>query len=138
MNRISGPLLDRIDIHLEVAPVSWTDLSRTVPTGETSAVVRRRVVTAREYQTRRFAGVEGVYCNTGMNGPMIREFCPLDPPSAVLLRTAMDRFGFSARAFDRVIKVARTIADLAGEPDISVPHISEAIQYRALDRDYWT
>ena len=138
MNRISGPLLDRIDIHLEVAPVAWTDLSRIAPTGERSTEVRGRVVAARELQNERFSGAKGIYCNAGMNGPMIRELCPLDPPSSALLRTAMDRFGFSARAFDRVIKVARTIADLAGEPRIEVPHISEAIQYRALDRDYWT
>jgi magnesium chelatase family protein len=138
LNRISGPLMDRIDIHLEVAPVSWGDLSRVEPTGETSATVRERVGKAREMQVRRFPGIEGVFSNSGMTGPMIRELCPLDRPSGALLRTAMERFGFSARAYDRVIKVSRTIADLAGEDEIAVHHVSEAIQYRALDRDYWT
>lgn len=138
MSRISGPLLDRIDIHLEVAPVAYSDLSRTVPTGEFSSTIRQRVVHARNLQNDRFAGAPGVYCNSRMNGPMLRELCPLDSPCSALLKSAMDRYGFSARAFDRVIKVARTIADLDSSSRIAVPHISEAIQYRALDRDYWT
>jgi magnesium chelatase family protein len=100
--------------------------------------VRSRVVRARERQVARFEGFEGVYSNAGMTGPMLRELCPLDEPSGALLRTAMDRFGFSARAFDRVVKVSRTIADLDGAVSVGVRHVSEAIQYRALDRDYWT
>jgi magnesium chelatase family protein len=123
---------------MEVSPVSWTDLSRTGPAGDTTNQVCRRVKAARELQVRRFSQVEGVFSNSGMTGPMIREFCPLDRPSGELMRTAMERFGLSARAYDRVVKVARTIADLSGEASVTVAHVSEAIQYRALDRDYWS
>ena len=136
MNRISGPLLDRIDMHIEVTPVSIADISREGHE-ESSAEIRERVVRARAIQTARFASAEGVHTNSMMNSRMLREYCPLDSQARSLLERAMDRLSLSARAYDRIVKVARTIADLAGEEHISSAHIAEAITYRSLDRESW-
>ena len=134
-SRISGPLLDRIDMHIEVTPVSITDLSEERKE-ETSAEIRKRVVAARAIQSERFKGV-GIHSNAMMNSAMLRTFCPLAPEVRTLLERAMERLNLSARAYDRIIKVARTIADLDGEENISTKHIAEAINYRTLDRDSW-
>ncbi len=136
LNRISGPLLDRIDIHIEVVPVKYDKLSdnRNIETSET---VRQRVVKARSIQTKRFAGVTGIYTNSQMSSSMQRKYCYLDEAGSRLLKTAMDLRGLSARAYDRILKVSRTIADLDDSQDIRVEHISEAINYRNLDREGW-
>ena len=134
-SRISGPLLDRIDMHIEVTPVSITDLSEERKE-ESSAEIRKRVVAARAIQSERFKGV-GIHSNAMMNSAMLRTFCPLAPEVRTLLERAMERLNLSARAYDRIIKVARTIADLDGEESISTKHIAEAINYRTLDRDNW-
>jgi magnesium chelatase family protein len=136
LNRISGPLLDRIDIHIEVVPVNYDKLSDTGKT-ENSAVVRERVIKARAIQAKRFENVKGVYSNAQMSSSMQRKYCQLDEAGGRLLKTAMDIRGLSARAYDRILKVARTIADLAESQNISAEHISEAINYRNLDREGW-
>ena len=136
MNRISGPLMDRIDLHVEVTPVSIAEMASAEP-GEPSAAVRERVVLARKVQEERFRGVEGVHTNAMMNPKMLRACCRLDAASAALLERAMERLNLSARAYDRILKVARTIADLAGAADIGAAHIAEAINYRSLDRESW-
>lgn len=135
VGRISGPLMDRIDLHVEITPVSREELSSTEPT-EASEVVRERVIRARERQAERFRGT-GIYTNTMMSSAMLRQFCPLSQSARRLLDGAMERLQLSARAYDRIIKVARTIADLEGAEYISPLHISEAITYRSLDRDSW-
>jgi magnesium chelatase family protein len=135
MGRISGPLMDRIDMHVEITPVTREEMSAAAP-AESSAAIRERVMRAREVQARRFAG-SGIHTNTMMSASMLREFCPLDVDVRRLLDMAMERLQLSARAYDRIIKVARTIADLEGEERISAAHISEAITYRSLDRDSW-
>lgn len=135
LGRVSGPLMDRIDLHVEVTPVSREELA-SEQVVESSAEVRARVVRAREIQSRRFQGL-GIYTNTMMSSAMLRKFCPLSPASRRLLDAAMERLQLSARAYDRIIKVARTIADLAGVEDIEPQHISEAIGYRSLDRESW-
>ena len=136
LNRISGPLLDRIDIHIEVVPVKYDKLSDSGKI-EKSIVVRERVVKAREIQAKRFESVKGVYSNSQMSSAMQRKYCQLDETGGRLLRTAMELRGLSARAYDRILKVARTIADLADSENISAEHISEAINYRNLDREGW-
>ncbi len=136
LNRISGPLLDRIDIHIEVVPVNYDKLSDTGKT-ENSSVVRERVIRARTIQANRFEHVKGVYSNAQMSSSMQRKYCQLDEAGGRLLKTAMDIRGLSARAYDRILKVARTIADLAESQNISAEHISEAINYRNLDREGW-
>jgi magnesium chelatase family protein len=136
MNRISGPLMDRIDLHIEVTPVALEELSSD-RVEESSATIRERVIRAREIQTARFEGIEGVHTNAMMNSRMVREYCPLDSAARTLLERAMERLKLSARAYDRIIKVARTIADLAGEVQIAPSHIAEAITYRSLDRESW-
>ena len=135
MGRISGPLMDRIDLHVEVTPVSREEISSTTP-AESSASIRERVIKAREIQAERFRGT-GIHTNTMMSSSMLARFCPLSAEARRLLDMAMERLQLSARAYDRIIKVARTIADLEGEKDISPRHISEAISYRTLDRDSW-
>lgn len=135
MGRISGPLMDRIDLHVEITPVSREEMSSDRP-AESSREIRRRVEAAREVQARRFAGT-GIHTNTMMSTAMLRRFCPLTAEARGLLDRAMDRLKLSARAYDRIIKVARTIADLDGAADISPAHIAEAIAYRSLDREEW-
>ena len=136
MGRISGPLMDRIDLHVEVTPVPPQELSEAQP-GEPSAAVRARVVRAREVQARRFQGECGVYTNAMMNTAMLREYCRPDEAGRQLLERAMERLSLSARAYDRILKVARTIADLAEREEISAQDIAEAIGYRSLDRESW-
>jgi magnesium chelatase family protein len=136
LHRISGPLLDRIDIHLEVAPVQYGKLTGASQ-GETSSEVAVRVASARRRQTERFARNKGIFCNAGMTSAMIRRFCRHGDDAAELLRAAVEHYGFSARAYDRILKLSRTIADLEGAEEISRVHVAEAVQYRALDRDYW-
>jgi magnesium chelatase family protein len=136
LNRISGPLFDRIDLHVEVVPVDYKDLASKVE-GEKSEAVRQRVVLARKIQQERFTNAEGVYANAQMNTKMIKEFCALGESAAKILESAMERLGLSARAYDRILKVARTIADLESAENIQMEHIAEAIHYRSLDRDSW-
>ena len=136
MGRISGPLMDRIDMHIEVTPVEPSEL-QSAEEGERSSVVRERVMRAREIQRRRFEGIEGVHTNARMNSAMVRQYCTLDEASDRLLKRAMERLSLSARAFDRILKVARTIADLAGREQIAQSDVAEAIGYRSLDRGNW-
>ncbi len=136
MARISGPLLDRIDIHIEVPAVKFKDLASS-STGEKSEEIRKRVVKAREIQNKRFDNTKLIYCNADMGTKELRKFCKIDASSEELLKMAMTRLGLSARAYDRIIKVSRTIADLEGVNNILPQHISEAIQYRSLDRELW-
>lgn len=136
LGKISGPLLDRIDLHIDVDKVSYEELSAKAK-GESSAEIRERVIGAREIQGHRFMGIEGVYCNAQMNTKLARKICPLDDSSQNLLKRAMNSLGLSARAYDRILKVSRTIADLDRSETIRPNHISEAIQYRSLDRDGW-
>lgn len=135
IGRISGPLMDRIDLHVEVTPVEREEMASTT-LAESSASIRERVMRARRVQAERFAGT-GIHTNTMMSSAMLREFCPLTAESRMLLDRAMERLQLSARAYDRIIKVARTIADLEGAADIAPTHISEAITYRSLDRESW-
>ncbi len=136
LNRISGPLLDRIDIQCEILPVPFDEIASLKP-GESSASIRERVVKARAIQARRFADEPEVHCNAQMNTRLLRRHVKLDDVSMKLLRDAMTRADMSARAYDRILKVARTIADLAGEPNVLTAHIREAISYRNLDRSSW-
>jgi magnesium chelatase family protein len=136
MSRISGPLMDRIDIHIEVPALAYEELSRKEP-GEGSAPMRRDVVAARERQLERYRSERTIYCNAHMESRHIRRFCELDEQSRSLLKNAIDRLGLSARAYDRILKVSRTIADLDGRESIHSSHIAEAIQYRSLDRKLW-
>lgn len=136
LSRISGPLMDRIDLHVEVVPVSHEELSSTKPV-ENSASIRKRVVAAREMQKARFAECSGIFCNAQMSSKMVREYCRISEEGQLMLKKAMDRLGLSARAFDRILKVSRTIADLSHSPDIGLDHLSEAIHFRSLDRDSW-
>lgn len=137
LNKISGPLLDRIDLHVEVTPVSFSELSGGGTTGETSAQVRERVIRARDIQSKRFEEKAGVYCNAQMGSKLLKEVCVISSVGANLLKTAMERLNLSARAYDRILKVSRTIADLADSEDIRPEHLAEAIQYRSLDREGW-
>ncbi len=136
LSKISGPLLDRIDIHIEVTPVPFEKLSEERK-GESSVAIRKRVTAARELQTTRFTELDNVHYNAQMNTKQIRAYCKLDDASKSLLKNAMERLNLSARAYDRILKVARTIADLGGDTDVNGDHISEAIQYRSLDREGW-
>ncbi|QLG46824.1 YifB family Mg chelatase-like AAA ATPase [Costertonia aggregata] len=136
LGKISGPLLDRIDIHIEVTPVPFDKLSEERK-GESSVAIRKRVTAARELQSERFKDMEKVHYNAQMNTKQIREFCKLDDASKNLLKSAMERLNLSARAYDRILKVARTIADLENTEELNGNHISEAIQYRSLDREGW-
>ncbi|MEZ4811845.1 MAG: YifB family Mg chelatase-like AAA ATPase [Allomuricauda sp.] len=136
LGKISGPLLDRIDIHIEVTPVPFEKLSENRK-GESSRVIRNRVIAARDIQTKRFARLNHVHYNAQMGTKHIREFCALDGHSKELLKNAMQRLNLSARAYDRILKVARTIADLENKDNVSGNHIAEAIQYRSLDREGW-
>jgi magnesium chelatase family protein len=138
VGKISGPLMDRIDIHIDVPAVKFNELrGKSTPLGDSSQVIRERVLRARQIQLERFAG-DGVYSNSAMSPKQIRMFCVLDAEGEGLLERAMTRQGLSARAHDRILKVARTIADLDVSPEITAAHLSEAINYRSLDRNYWT
>ncbi len=136
LSRISGPLLDRIDMHIEIVPVPFSQLNDNTPL-ESSAEIRSRVIAARNIQSARFAGVGGVYCNAQMSSRHIKQYCQLAPDGQRLLSRAMDKYGLSARAYDRILKLARTIADLDNSADITTTHIAEAINYRNLDKDSW-
>src|SRR5665647_1374816 len=135
LNRISGPLLDRIDIHLEVVPVPFNKLS-AMSSGESSDTIRARVIAAREIQRLRFEEA-GIYCNAQMSTKLLHLYCTPDRAGEAILKNAMEKLGLSARAYDRILKVARTIADLEGVENIQADHLGEAIQYRSLDREGW-
>jgi len=136
LNKISGPLLDRIDLHVEVTPVPFSELSSS-STSESSGHIRERVMKARDIQEARFKDHEGIYCNAQMGSKLLKEICVINAVGNNLLKTAMDRLNLSARAYDRILKVSRTIADLADSADIKPEHLAEAIQYRSLDREGW-
>jgi len=136
LSKISGPLLDRIDLHVEVTPVNFTELASTANT-ERSNFIRERVIKAREIQDKRFRDKEELYCNAQMSPKMVRKVCQISEAGTILLKTAMERLGLSARAYDRILKVARTIADLAGNENVELEHLAESINYRSLDRDGW-
>ena len=136
LNKISGPLLDRIDLHIEVTPVKFDELSSQRP-AEKSESIRERVVKAREIQAERFNTKDGIYCNAQMGSKLIKTYCKIDSTGIQLLKTAMERLSLSARAYDRILKVARTIADLDASIDIKTAHLAEAIQMRSLDRENW-
>ncbi|MFH0734212.1 MAG: YifB family Mg chelatase-like AAA ATPase [bacterium] len=136
MAKISGPLLDRIDIHIEVPAVKYKELASTVK-GETSAEIRKRVVNARQIQIDRFAKYKHIFNNADMGTKEVRKYCALDDESSEIFKNYMNKLGFSARAYDRILKVSRTIADLEGAENITPAHLSEAIQYRNLDRELW-
>lgn len=136
LNKVSGPLLDRIDLHVEVTPVSFNELS-SKKTSETSEEIRERVLKARDIQAKRFEDHPGVYSNAQMGSKLLKEICVINNLGQNLLKAAMDKLNLSARAYDRILKVSRTIADLAGSEDIKPEHLAEAIQYRSLDREGW-
>lgn len=136
LGRISGPLLDRIDLHIEVVPVPIGKLN-DAPTGESSVEIRKRVMAARGIQSKRFEGFSSIHCNAQMSPKMLEKFARPDAQGQLILKMAMDKLGLSARAYDRILKVARTIADLDRSENVLAKHISEAIQYRSLDRDTW-
>ncbi|HPM32621.1 MAG TPA: YifB family Mg chelatase-like AAA ATPase, partial [Chryseolinea sp.] len=136
LSKISGPLLDRIDLHVEVVPVSFDEMTANRIT-ETSEEIRERVVKAREIQTERFKEKTDVFCNAMMPSNMVKDICVINEAGRALLKTAMERLGLSARAYDRILKVSRTIADLSGSVEIKIEHLAEAIQYRSLDREGW-
>ena len=135
LNRISGPLLDRIDLHVEVVPVSVTEISQTAD-GEKSSFIRERVINARKIQEQRFEG-SSIHSNAQMTSKQVKEICVISTAGQNLLNKAMNKLGLSARAYDRILKVSRTVADLAGSDEIKIEHLAEAIQYRSLDRDNW-
>ena len=136
LNRISGPLLDRIDLQIEVIPVPFEKMSDARPC-ESSTLIRERVVRARQTQSERYAEIPGVYCNAQMNSKLLARYARPDDKGLALLKTAMNRFNLSARAYDRILKVSRTIADLEGCELIQPSHLAEAIGYRNLDREDW-
>lgn len=136
LNKISGPLLDRIDLQIEIAPLSFEELSKAAP-GETSAQIRERVMRARQLQVERYKEHPGIHCNAQMTEKMLAQYCVLDEPTKEVLRQAMVRLNLSARAYSRILKVARTIADLDGKANIELSHIAEAVGYRNLDRSSW-
>ena len=136
LNKISGPLLDRIDIHVEVTPVSYNELAGK-RLSEKSSSVRERVIQTRKIQDQRYQNNEEVHCNAQMSSKQLRDICQIDEEGNQLLKTAMEKLGLSARAYDRILKVARTIADLDENEKIEANHLAEAIQYRSLDREGW-
>jgi magnesium chelatase family protein len=134
--KISGPLLDRIDLHIEVNPVPFEEL-RNRENGESSRSIRARVIEARNIQTNRYKGEKEIYSNAQITPKMQKKYCEIDPAGEALLKNAVERLGFSARSYARILKVARTIADLDASENIATHHLAEAIQYRSLDRDGW-
>ena len=137
LQKVSGPLMDRIDIHIEVMPVSISEIQDMPQDTENSATIRTKVIKAREIQRKRFAGLKGIYANSHIPPKLINEFCRIDDKCKEILKMAMEKLSLSARAYDKILKVARTIADLDDSEKIEVPHISEAIQYRSLDKERW-
>ncbi len=136
LNKVSGPLLDRIDLHVEVTPVSFDEMT-ALKSSETSEQIRKRVIEARNLQIKRFEDQDDIHSNAMMPSQMVKEVCQINEAGKKLLKTAMERLGLSARAYDRILKVARTIADLAASEEIKIEHLAEAIQYRSLDREGW-
>lgn len=136
LNKISGPLLDRIDIQVEIVPVPFEEISKSTP-GESSTSIRERVIQARQIQAQRFAGQAGIYSNAQMTPSLLHRYAQPDAAGLELLRHAMHRLNLSARAYDRILKVSRTIADLENSTDIRPEHLAEAISYRNLDRENW-
>lgn len=136
LNKISGPLLDRIDLHVEVTPVKFEEMTSTRKS-ESSKSIRERVIIGREVQIERFKSQPDIFCNAMMPSHMVKEICQINEAGKALLKTAMERLGLSARAYDRILKVSRTIADLSQSENIKVEHLAEAIQYRSLDREGW-
>lgn len=136
LNKISGPLLDRIDLHVEVTPVAFSELS-SAQQFEKSEGIRARVIKAREIQAERYQSSKGVYANAQMSSKQLKEICTISTAGQNLLKVAMEKLNLSARAYDRILKVSRTIADLAASADIKPEHLAEAIQYRSLDREGW-
>ncbi len=136
LNKISGPLLDRIDLHIEVVPVGFDKIS-ALPSSENSSTIRKRVINARKLQQERFQAYPGIHCNAQMKPKIQRSIIELDNPSRSILRSAMEKLGLSARAYDRIVKVSRTIADLEGSEKVKAHHVAEAVNYRSLDRDIW-
>jgi magnesium chelatase family protein len=136
LNKISGPLLDRIDLHVEVTPVAFSELSTLKPQ-EHSSSIREKVIRAREIQAERYKNYQGIYCNAQISSKMLKEICVINTAGQNLLKLAMERLNLSARAYDRILKVSRTVADLSQSEDIKVEHLAEAIQYRSLDREGW-
>ena len=136
LSKISGPLLDRIDLHVEVTPVNFSELSSS-RNAEKSSLIRERVMQARAVQDERFKADDLLHFNAQMSPNMVRQICTIDEIGQALIKGAMEKLGLSARAYDRILKVARTIADLAGSEEIAVEHLAEAIHYRSLDRDSW-
>jgi len=136
LNRISGPLLDRIDLHIEVIPVPFNKLSETPP-AESSVEIRKRVMRARQIQSVRFEKYKNIFCNAQMTTRLLATHTRLDESSRQILKTAMEKLDLSARAYDRILKVSRTIADLEGSETVQAHHVAEAIQYRSLDKGTW-
>jgi magnesium chelatase family protein len=136
LSKVSGPLLDRIDIHIEVSPISFNELSDQRK-GELSSQVRSRVIQTRQIQSERYKNINNIHCNAQINTKLLREFCKIDKDGLSILKMAMERLGLSARAYDRILKVARTIADLANDTHIETKHLLEAIHYRSLDKDVY-
>ncbi len=137
INKISGPLFYRIDLHVEVTPVQLDRLMNTEEQAESSADIRQRVIVARAIQTERFTNYPDLFANAQMPSQMVKQLCRLDTAGQVLLKNAMEKLKLSARAYDRILKVSRTIADLAGKDHIAIEQVAEAIQYRSLDRESW-
>ncbi|XOV92495.1 MAG: YifB family Mg chelatase-like AAA ATPase [Bacteroidota bacterium] len=136
LNKVSGPLLDRIDLHVEVTPVSFDEMTAQRKS-ESSLEIRERVIAAREIQKERFKAQQQIFCNAMMGSSLVKKVCHINDAGKVLLKTAMEKLGLSARAYDRILKVSRTIADLSASDDIKIEHLAEAIQYRSLDREGW-
>lgn len=136
LSRISGPLMDRIDLHVEVTPVNFNELSSLLP-AEKSVNIRERVIAARAIQDQRFNQYAGIHYNAQMDPNLVRKICRIDEDGRILIQKAMEKLNLSARAYDRILKVSRTIADLSGNKEIGLEHLAEAIHYRSLDRDYW-
>lgn len=137
ISKISGPMLDRIDIQIELPSLSYDELSGTSAPTESSAEIRQRVVAAREFAAERMKESHGIYCNAQMSSADIRKYCPMDSAAVALIRSAYEKLGMSARGYDRVVRVARTVADMDGKEIIGAAHVAEAIQYRSLDKKYW-